>query len=414
MDGIKPEKPPVLELPASSKTVQVKAIDTTTRMACDARAFVQPQIKNHERLNFRTLCFLLEHDGEFILFDCGSRKDFWNSSPQTSEMIGAQVPGLEIESGVHEILVEQGFNLDDLKAIVWSHWHWDHVGDGSKFPASTDIVVGPGFTKSFVPGWPENPESPVLASDLKGHRIHEPEFTLDVAGFPAYDYFGDGSFYLLDVPGVSPATTAIIDTCTDFFDQHAIGHICGLARTTPDTFVFMGGDCCHYAGALRPTRYLPLPREVSSAALDDYYPSPCPCSAFTQHHPKSTGNGARTEPFYDVSHAPGSAYSFPDLAQASIYSLQHLDAQPNVFICLAHDEVLFHILPLFNNDATKDINDWQERGLREYCRWGFLNDLPKGGKPGRNPLVIGQWRHGKQIKWDSREKGFIDIRDGCH
>ncbi|RKK10095.1 hypothetical protein BFJ65_g15395 [Fusarium oxysporum f. sp. cepae] len=393
MGDIKSEKAPTLELPSSSKTVRVQAIDTTTRMSCDANAFVQPQIKNHERLNFKTLCFLLEHDGEFILFDCGSRKDFWNSSPQTSKMIGSHVPGLEIKSGVDEILVNQGFDLDNLKAIVWSHWHWDHVGDGSKFPASTDIVVGPGFTQNFVPGWPENPESPVLARDLEGHRIHEPDFTMNVAGFPAFDYFGDGSFYLLDVPG------------------HAIGHICGLARTTPHTFVFMGGDCCHYAGVLRPTRYLPLPKQVSTEVLDEYYPSPCPCSVFTQHHPKATGMDARIEPFYDVSRAPGSAYSFPDLAQRSINSLQDLDAQPNIFICLAHDEVLFQVLPLFNDDKMEDINDWQKRGLKEYCRWGFLNDLPRGGEPGRKPLVVGQWRDGRQITWKGEEKGFVNIID---
>lgn len=50
---------------------------------------------------------------------------------------------------------------------MWSHWHWDHIGDGSKFPAATDIVVGPGFVENFVPGWPIRPESPVLASDLE-------------------------------------------------------------------------------------------------------------------------------------------------------------------------------------------------------------------------------------------------------
>ncbi|KAF5617821.1 metallo-beta-lactamase superfamily [Fusarium sp. NRRL 25303] len=391
MDDIEPRKAPVLELPTSSKTIRVKAIDTTTRMACDSRAFVQPQIKNHDRLDFRTLCFLLEHDGEYVLFDCGARKDFWNSSPHTSEMIGAHVPSLEVESGVDEILVGHGYELDNLKAIVWSHWHWDHVGDGSKFPAKTDIVVGPGFTKSFIPGWPQNPKSPVLASDLEGHHIHEPDFDIHVAGFPAHDYFGDGSFYLLDVPG------------------HAIGHICGLARTTPDTFVFMGGDCCHYAGALRPTRYLPLPQEISSGVLDEYYPTPCTCSVFTQHHPKAKGEEARTTPFYDVSRAPGSAYTFPELAQKSIYKLQDLDAQPYVFICLAHDEVLFRVLPLFNDDTSKDINDWQARGLKDYCQWGFLNDLPKGGKPGREPFVVGQWRNGRQITWKGRENGFVDI-----
>ncbi|KAM6510428.1 hypothetical protein FSOLCH5_010868 [Fusarium solani] len=389
MDNIKSKPAPDLELPSSTRTVRVRAIDTTTQMACDAHAFVQPQIKGHEKLNFKTMCFLIEHEGEHILFDCGSRKDFWNGSPHTQSMIGGHVPAVEIKYGVDEILTMRGFNLHDLKAIVWSHWHWDHIGDGSKFPAGTDLVVGPGFTKNFVPGWPENPKSPVLASDLQGHRIHEPEFSLTVAGFPAVDYFGDGSFYLLDVPG------------------HAIGHICGLARTTPETFVFMGGDCCHYAGMFRPTEYLPLPREISAPALDSYYPSPCPCSAFTQHHPKATGSEARTKPFYDVSRAAGSAYSFGDDAQKSLDKLQLLDAHSDIFVCLAHDDVLFDVLPLFNNDTTKDINDWKKRGLKEYCRWAFLNELPKGKKPGREPLVVGLWRQGKQVTWDN-EKGFVD------
>lgn len=119
---------------------------------------------------------------------------------------------------------------------------------------------------------------------------------------------------------------------------------------------------------------------------------------------------ARIEPFYDVSRAPGSAYGFPDLAQKSINSLQDLDAQPNIFICLAHDEVLFQVLPLFNDDKMEDINDWQKRGLKEYCRWGFLNDLPRGGEPGRKPLV-GQWRDGRQITWKGEEKGFVNIID---
>ncbi|CAG9946968.1 unnamed protein product [Clonostachys rosea f. rosea IK726] len=393
MESIKAKPIPALELPNSQKIVRVRAIDTTTRMACDARAFVQPQIKGHEKLNFKTMCFLIEHEGksvtEHILFDCGSRTDFWNGSPQTQRMIGGHVPAVDIKYGVDEILTQGGFDLADLKAIIWSHWHWDHIGDGSKFPASTDIVVGPGFTRNFVPGWPENPNSFVLASDLEGHVIHEPEFALTVAGFPAVDYFGDGSFYLLDVPG------------------HAIGHICGLARTTPDTFVFMGGDCCHYAGMFRPTEYLPLPREIPTQTLDAYYPCPCPCSAFTQQHPRATGADARTKTFYEVSREVGSAYSFGDIAQQSIDKLQALDAHPDIFICLAHDEILFNTLPLFNDDPTKDINCWKDRGHKEYCRWGFLNQLPKDKKPGQKPLVVGLWREGKRITW-SKEEGFVD------
>lgn len=35
----------------------------------------------------------------------------------------------------------------------------------SKFPASVNIVVGPGFKKNLLPGYPSNPESALLESD---------------------------------------------------------------------------------------------------------------------------------------------------------------------------------------------------------------------------------------------------------
>lgn len=38
--------------------------------------------------------------------------------------------------------------------------------------------------------------------------------------------------------------------------QHAIRHLCALARTTPSIFIFMGGEGCHHIGSLRPNQYL--------------------------------------------------------------------------------------------------------------------------------------------------------------
>jgi hypothetical protein len=48
-----------------------------------------------------------------------------------------------------------------------SHWHWDHIGDPSTFPETTDLVVGPGFKNAMLPGAPANPDSPILESDYK-------------------------------------------------------------------------------------------------------------------------------------------------------------------------------------------------------------------------------------------------------
>lgn len=172
--------------------------------------------------------------------------------------------------------------------------------------------------------------------------------------------------------------------------QHAIGHICGFARTTPDTFVFMGADCCHFAGMIRPSRYNPLPSVIPPEQLDAHHPKPCPCTYFTALHP-AAGQGdfeARIQPFYRISTAPGSAYSFADAAQKTVKLLQLLDANPNVFVCLAHDGALFDMLPLYNSDPKCDINDWKEKVYDQRVRWGFLREMPDSEhRPGRGWLV---------------------------
>lgn len=47
-----------------------------------------------------------------------------------------------------------------------SHWHWDHIGDPSRFPPSTELIVGPGFKDEFLPGYPAKPDAPVRESDF--------------------------------------------------------------------------------------------------------------------------------------------------------------------------------------------------------------------------------------------------------
>lgn len=70
------------------------------------------------------------------------------------------------------------------------------------FPSSTDLVVGPGFKASplLLPGFPHNPDSPMDAAAIEGRNLIEIGFKgseLEFGGFRAYDFFGDGSFYLL-------------------------------------------------------------------------------------------------------------------------------------------------------------------------------------------------------------------------
>jgi hypothetical protein len=209
--------------------------------------------------------------------------------------------------------------------------------------------------------------------------VFDPNFK--IGNFHALDYFGDGSFYLLDVPG------------------HAIGHMCGLARTTVTTFVLLGADACHFAGSLRPSPYIPLPATLNSQAsgLDEFFPSPCPCTLFGDCHPGHGEEAKRTTSYYTASKAVGSAYVDPDVANQSIGSMKEFDASPDVFVCLAHDPCLFEVLPLLNTSSKNSINDWQARGYKEKTRWRFLNELPRDGKPGRKPIIFEFWRDGKKV-----------------
>ena len=287
---------------------------------------------------------------------------------------------LFLEMGLHETHSLRTDVVAD--SLIWSHYHWDHCGDTSQFPTSTEIVVGPGFKKNLMPGWPTNAKAMMLDSDTANHEVREVIFDgqLKIGGFPAHDFFGDGSLYLLDSPG------------------HAIGHMCGLARTSPDTFVFMGGDICHFVGNFRPSRTIPLPDPLASSTLDVGFPSPCPCSLFTSLHPVSDHQEARRLPFYSVTDRKPRAYVNKATADASIAKMQEFDENPNVLVCIAHDPVLLDVLPTLNHHPQEDINDWKARGWKEKCHWGFLNELPRNGKPGRKPIVEGFWRDGRQSK----------------
>lgn len=158
----------------------------------------------------------------------------------------------------------------DTRLTISSTRHFDHSGNISRLNPSTDLIVGPGFKDRFFPGYPAKEDSGLFEADFKDRNVIEAPFSDDykVGGYQAYDYFGDGSLVILNVPG------------------HTTGHISALVRTTPDSFVFLGGDVCHFTGVIRPSSYIPLPDPVPSiTALNKRFPSPCPCSAFTECHP---------------------------------------------------------------------------------------------------------------------------------
>jgi hypothetical protein len=291
------------------------------------------------------------------------RPDWENLPPKIVSLVKATTtitPGSSVAS-ILDSPNSNNLNIRsaDIASVIWSHNHFDHTDDPSTFPSSTELVVGPGVRELSWPGWPTNPDAAVLDSDIAGRTVREISFSanpLKIGSFDAFDFFGDGSFYLLDAPG------------------HAKGHLCGLARTTasPASFFFMGADACHRPGILRPTDYLPLPRSITPSPLSSTHAADgsiiaCPGSILQT----LCLNQNPTVPFFEVANSV--LFSDHDAAMETVRKIQELDATPDVLLVLAHDLSLRERVPLF----PEKVNDWRKLGLKENTRWLFCGDFER-------------------------------------
>ncbi|OQD64979.1 hypothetical protein PENPOL_c006G02848 [Penicillium polonicum] len=347
-----PEFAPNLQIPLSQKVVDVSVINSTARIRCPLGFFVKDALPGHETLDCPAYVFLVENsEGKKVLFDLGVRTDKESLPPVIrSGLAGLQI---DVEKDIATILEEEGRVLPEkIDSIIWSHWHVDHVGDPSTFPSHVELVVGSGFKDAFLPGYPADPNGVILESDYEGRQLREIDFAggPEIGGFRAMDFFGDGSFYLLDSPG------------------HAIGHMCALARTTPSTFIFMGADGCHHCGSLRPNNYLPLPREISPSpfSVPPYLQGTvCPGSVLEAIHPRHS----HAEPYYSRL-APAPSRDVP-VAEATLRKMIPFDANEDVFVIIAHDSSLLDVIDFFPGR----VNEWKKKGWKEAGRWRFLEDF---------------------------------------
>lgn len=285
-----------------------------------------------------------------MLFDLGIRKDHENLTPVTQDLVSKMT--IRATHDVADILGDSAAEIDD---IIWSHHHFDHIGNPATFPPTTHLIVGENFKKEFLPGYPEREDSWIRQSDYEGRELREVSFSepggLKIGQYNAIDFLGDGSFYLLDCPG------------------HTIGHLMGLARTTPTTFVLFAADCCHHGGEIRPSEFKPLPDEITPNPLINHprYPRsrPCPASLFTAIHP----HRSRTKPFYELVN-PRDLDSVRE-ATRSQRKLEDFDANDDILVLSAHDANAAEVVDLY----PKDINNWKEKGWKAQLHWAFLNDF---------------------------------------
>ncbi|TFK40569.1 Metallo-hydrolase/oxidoreductase [Crucibulum laeve] len=180
-----------------------------------------------------SLSFLIQHskNGHKLLFDLGIRHDWQNYPPAVVENI-RMCNRVEVTEDVVQSLAKGGLSPSDINIICLSHCHFDHVGDTTPFTQS-EFVVGGDTKLLFNPGYPVNPDS-TFAADLlplgRTRYLSAEEEWQAVGPLPrGYDFYGDGSLYIIDAPG------------------HLAGHLNVLVRTSADGgWLYLAGDSAHH------------------------------------------------------------------------------------------------------------------------------------------------------------------------
>ncbi|KAF2164380.1 hypothetical protein M409DRAFT_67895 [Zasmidium cellare ATCC 36951] len=356
-----------LILPKGDITVDVAIIDTTTRIGGVPGSHYMAPATKYPSLSKSIApkpshSFLITHppSNTRVLFDLGLRID-WQIATSRPILRSIQNGSMRVrvEKDVASILYEGGVDPASIDAVVFSHHHFDHTGDPTRFSQTMKVVVGPGYREAYLPGWPAAKQKWETTSDLyRGRDVVEISYAnsltsgrgLRIGGFETYDYFGDGAFYLLHTPG------------------HTVGHLSALARTTlpahdsdTATFIFLGGDVAHECALLRPSAAHPLPDQISSRD------GPRVHALHREYTVNDGGETAKKSPFCTAT----GPHSDVAAAQQSIDALQAFDGASNVFVALAHDPDLLDVVELFPGVA----NQWRKRGWKERCHWRFLKAL---------------------------------------
>lgn len=352
-----------LNIPSSANVVKVSIIDSTGHVrGLPSSHLFKPDINGFGKVSAGCFVFLVEHkpSGGKLLFDLGIRKDLDGHSPATRELF--KLAEVTAEKDIREILEENGVGVDSISDIIWSHYHFDHTGDPSTFPPSTNLVVGPNFRNVVGDGYPYTEDSPVTASAWEGRQLVELDFEKDkrstqVGRYKALDWFGDGSFYILQTPG------------------HTDDHICGFGRTKlaaesslgKDEFILMGGDVAHHGGEFKPNEHTHIPHEISpDPRRGPFAGGICPGELFAQRNKIHEGENRWSKPFL----LPALTSNF-DEAIWSLEGFGEFDALENVFIVFAHDGELEDVVDYYPKDAT----EWVEKGWKREGRWRFLKDF---------------------------------------
>ena len=143
--------------------------------------------------------WVIDHPKGLVIFDTGNNvaisdgkcKSFWDPG-----MCDGLKPSQKRADVIDEQIKRLGYNPDQVKAVVTSHSHLDHIGNIKLFPKAVHVIQKKELYQAW---WPEKFQrgGAFVMGDFDGPAR---DFNyLELEG--DYDLFGDGSVTVISTPG---------------------------------------------------------------------------------------------------------------------------------------------------------------------------------------------------------------------
>jgi N-acyl homoserine lactone hydrolase len=164
--------------------------------------------------------YVIEHERGLVLFDCGQdRQSVLDPNYFPKGPIGFLYDRLaKFEIGPDEtlprLLASLGYALSDVKLVVMSHLHQDHIGGLAELK-DAEIIVSQQEWDQLGKGVPELDGFLTRHIDVPGldwkKIVLAPTSDESIAPFTSsYDVFGDGSLVLLPTPGHTAGSVSML------------------------------------------------------------------------------------------------------------------------------------------------------------------------------------------------------------
>ena len=176
-----------------------------------------------KRIRVPVAMYIIDHPRGLVLFDTGCAAavsdggcdSYWGAS-----LCESITPIQRRDQVIDRWLTEFGYHVDDVRYVIYSHFHLDHAGNIELFPKAQHVVQKEELKAAW---WPETwQRSAFVLKDYDAARDFQ---YLELSG--DFDLFADGSIVVLDTKG------------------HTQGHQSLLVRLPETGTVILAGDAVY-------------------------------------------------------------------------------------------------------------------------------------------------------------------------